>query len=88
MSRLLFAWNGQKYAFISDVIGAAVIGHWISPTSTNTADPEEWIKVDGSQLKAWNGYFSVRFGEPMEEVNFIDQLRLVAVDHPVGTDVT
>ena len=31
--------------------------------------------------------FSVRFGEPMEEVNFIDQLRLVAVDHPDGTDV-
>jgi hypothetical protein len=83
----LFAWNGQKYEFISDVIGAAVIGHWISPTAKNTADPDEWIKVNGSQLKARNGYFSVRFGEPMEEVNFIDQLRLVAVDHPAGTDV-
>ncbi len=83
----LFVWNGEKYEFISDVIGAGVIGHWISPTAKNTADPDEWIKVDGSRLKAREGYFSVRFGEPMEEVNFIDQLRLVAVDHPVGTDV-
>jgi cytochrome c-type biogenesis protein CcmH/NrfG len=83
----LFVWNGEKYEFISDVIGAAVIGHWISPTAKNTADPDEWIKVDGSRLKARDGYFSVRFGESMEEVNFIDQLRLVAVDHPVGTDV-
>ena len=30
---------------------------------------------------------SVRFGEPMEEVNYIDQLRMVAVDHPSGIDV-
>jgi hypothetical protein len=83
----LFVWNGHKYEFVSDVIGAGVIGHWISPTAKNTADPDEWIKVDGSKLKARDGYFSVRFGEPMEEVNFIDQLRLVAIDHPEGTDV-
>src|SRR5271166_17977 len=83
----LFVWNGQKYEFISDVIGAGVVGHWISPTAKNNADPDEWIKIEGSRLKARDGYFSVRFGEPMEEVNFIDQLRLVAVDHPVGTDV-
>ncbi len=83
----LFVWNGHKYEFISDVIGAGVVGHWISPTAKNTADPDEWIKVDGSKLEARNGYFSVRFGEPMEEVNFIDQLRLVAIDHPRGTDV-
>jgi hypothetical protein len=29
-----------------------------------------------------NGKVSLRFMEPMEEVNYIDQLRLVAVDHP------
>lgn len=83
----LFAWDGKKYQFISDVIGAAVVGHWVSPTERNVADPDEWVKVDGSQLKARNGRFSLRFGEPMEEVNFIDQLRLVAVDHPEGNDV-
>ena len=69
------------------MIGAAVIGHWISPTERNNARPDEWIKVDGSQLKARNGRFSLRFGEPMEEVNFIDQVRLVAVDHPASNDV-
>ena len=84
---VLFAWDGQRYQFISDVIGAAVIGHWVSPTGTNQADPDEWVKVDGSKLQARNGYFSLRFGEPMEEINFIDQIRLVAVDHPDGTDV-
>ncbi len=84
---VLFAWDGQKYQFISDVIGAAVIGHWVSPTATNENDPDEWIKVDGDKLRAQNGLLSLRFGEPMEEVNYIDQLRLVAVDHPAGVSV-
>ena len=84
---VLFAWDGTKYKFISDVIGAAVIGHWVSPTATNQNDPDEWIKVDGADLKAQNGLYSLRFGEPMEEINYIDQVRLVAVDHPEGTEV-
>jgi len=84
---VLFAWDGKEYQFISDVIGAAVVGHWVSPTATNQADPDEWIKVDGSKLKARNGYLSLRFGEPMEEINYIDQVRLVAVDHPKDTEV-
>ncbi|WP_082125572.1 FG-GAP-like repeat-containing protein [Silvibacterium bohemicum] len=83
---VLFAWDGKKYQFISDVIGAAVVGHWVSPAATNQADPDEWIKVDGSQLKPRNGYLSLRFGELMEEINFVDQLRLVAIDHPENTD--
>ncbi len=83
----LFAWNGEKYEFISDVIGAAVVGHWVSPTAKNNADPDEWIKVEGSQLRPREGYLSLRFGEPMEEVNYLDQVRLVAIDHPAATEV-
>jgi tetratricopeptide (TPR) repeat protein len=83
----LFAWNGEKYEFISDVIGAAVVGHWVSPTAKNNADPDEWIKVEGSQLQPRGGYLSLRFGEPMEEVNYIDQVRLLAIDHPAATEV-
>jgi tetratricopeptide (TPR) repeat protein len=83
----LFAWNGEKYEFVTDVIGAGVIGHWISPTAKNTPDPDEWVKIDGAKLRAKDGFMSVRFGEPMEEVNYIDQLRMVAVDHPSQIDV-
>jgi tetratricopeptide (TPR) repeat protein len=84
---VLFAWDGKKYEFVSDVIGAAVVGHWMSPSTRNENDPDEWIKVDGSMLQSRNGKLSLRFGEPMEEINYIDQLRLVTVDHPEGTEV-
>ena len=84
---VLFAWDGHKYKLITDVIGAAVLGHWFTPTRRNTPNPGEWIKVDGEQVAPINGKLSLRFIEPMEEVNYIDQLRLVAVDHPENVEV-
>ena len=84
---VLFVWDGHKYKLVTDVIGAAVVGHWFTPTRRNTPRPSEWIKVDGAEAVPVNGRLSMRFIEPMEEVNYIDQLRLVAVDHPENVEV-
>jgi tetratricopeptide (TPR) repeat protein len=84
---VLFAWDGHRYRLVTDVIGAAVVGHWFTPSRRNTPNPGEWIKVNGDQLALVNGKLSLRFMEPMEEVNYIDQLRLVAVDHPENVEV-
>ncbi len=84
---VLFAWDGHKYKLVTDVIGAAVVGHWFTPARRNVSRPEEWIKVEGSMLAPVNGKLSLRFIEPMEEVNYVDQLRLVAIDHPDNVEV-
>ena len=84
---VLFAWDGRRYKLVTDVIGAAVVGHWFTPTRRNIPNPGEWVKVDGAQIMPVNGKLSLRFIEPMEEVNYIDQLRLVAVDHPANVEV-
>jgi hypothetical protein len=69
------------------VIGPAVIGHWVGPGERDTPDPDEYIKVDGSRVKLQNGMLSFRFAEPMEEANYLDQVRLLAIDHPKSTEV-
>jgi tetratricopeptide (TPR) repeat protein len=84
---VLFVWDGHQYKFVTDVIGAAVVGHWFTPTRRNTPNPGEWVKIDGAHVAPVNGKISVRFMEPMEEVNYIDQLRLIAVDHPENVEV-
>lgn len=84
---VLFVWDGHEYKFVTDVIGAAVVGHWFTPTRRNTSRPSEWVKIDGGDVAPVDGRVSLRFMEPMEEVNYIDQLRLVAVDHPEDVDV-
>jgi tetratricopeptide (TPR) repeat protein len=84
---VLFAWDGHQYKFVTDVIGAAVVGHWFTPTRRNIPNSGEWIKIDGAKVAPVNGKVSLRFMEPMEEVNYIDQLRLIAVDHPELVEV-
>jgi tetratricopeptide (TPR) repeat protein len=84
---VLFAWDGHKYMLVTDVIGAGVVGHWFTPERRNIPNPGEWVKVDGAKTALVNGKLSLRFMEPMEEVNYIDQLRVVAVDHPENVEV-
>jgi tetratricopeptide (TPR) repeat protein len=84
---VLFAWDGHRYKLVTDVIGAAVVGHWFTPTRRNTPNPGEWVKIDGTNVALVDGKISVRFMEPMEEVNYIDQLRMIAVDHPDNVEV-
>ena len=84
---VLFVWDGHQYKFVTDVIGAAVVGHWFTPTRRNIPNPGEWVKIDGAHVAPVDGKISVRFMEPMEEVNYIDQLRMVAVDHPENVEV-
>jgi tetratricopeptide (TPR) repeat protein len=84
---VLFAWDGHKYKLVTDVIGAGVVGHWFTPERRNIPNPGEWVKVDGAKTALVNGKLSLRFMEPMEEVNYIDQLRVVAVDHPENVEV-
>lgn len=84
---VLFSWNGTRYEFIADAIGPAVIGHWVAPDTRNIPDVDEYVKVDGGQVQVKDGRLSFRFAEPMEEVIYLDQVRLFAVDHPEGTEV-
>ena len=129
----LFAWNGERYEFVADMLGAAVVGHWIGPNQRDIPRPVEYIKIptgmvrerkysqtvchperseglmhspatctDPSPLKAAaqddkvlpttddqrpTTVLSFRFMEPLEEAVYLDQVRLLAVDHPADLDV-
>ncbi len=84
---VLFSWNGSRFAFISDTIGPAVIGHWVAPGEYDTPDTDEFVKVDGDNVQARDGKLSFHFTEPMEEINYLDQVKLFVVDHPDGSEV-
>jgi tetratricopeptide (TPR) repeat protein len=133
----LFAWNGERYEFVADMLGAAVVGHWIAPGQRDVPRPVEYIKIptglihgreslrvqqtachpersegpmhfparctDPSPTAAQddkaddnaddkgdgvaNKALSFRFMEPLEEAVYLDQVRLLAVDHPADLDV-
>jgi len=83
----LFVWDGRHYELVADVLGAGVVGHWVAPGEKNIPRPTEYLKVDGSALQQKNGKLSFRLMEPMEEVVYLDQVKLLAVDHPANMKV-
>src|SRR5277367_6167605 len=84
---VLFSWNGHEYEFIADMIGPGVVGHWTAPGERDVPDPTEYLKVSARSVRPKNGLLSFRFMEPMEETVYLDQVRLLAIDHPASYDV-
>lgn len=84
---VLFSWNGREYEFIADMIGPGVVGHWVAPGQRDVPDPDEYLKVPARSAQFKNGFLSFRFMEPMEETVYLDQVRLVAVDHAAAYEV-
>ncbi len=83
----LFVWDGHHYELVGDMIGAGVVGHWVGPNQRNVPRPEEYIKIDRDTIHPKNGKLSFRLMEPMEEAVYLDQVKLLAVDHPASFDV-
>ena len=83
----LFVWDGRHYELVGDMIGAGVVGHWVGPNERNVPRPAEYIKVDRNTIHLKNGKLSFRLMEPMEEAVYLDEVKLLAVDHPEGFDV-
>ena len=126
----LFVWNGERYEFVADMLGAGVVGHWVGPNQRDVPRPVEYIKIDRSMIRkkensqpkgachpersegsmyssgsctdpsprkaaaqddnkvgSLSKILSFRFMEPLEEAVYLDQVRLLAVDHPANVDV-
>jgi hypothetical protein len=83
----LFVWNGERYEFVADMLGAGVVGHWVGPGQRDVPRPVEYIKIDQNAIREKDGKLGFRFMEPLEEAVYLDQTRLLAVDHPADLDV-
>jgi len=83
---LLYAWNGQRYVFVTDVLGMAPLGE-LAPDGTRTKPfPEEFVRLPGD-LQAQDGQYVFQLTDELREVDFFDQLRLLAVDHPADQEI-
>jgi tetratricopeptide (TPR) repeat protein len=82
----LYAWDGQRFKFVTDILGASPLGLPVSKTRYLEADPEEFLALGGEQqFPSKDGAYEVRITEELREVLYLDEARLVVVDHPAGT---
>ena len=81
---MVFAWNGREFQFISDVLGVAPLGASSGDGSYFPVDTDEYLQLPPGALAPRNGRYEIRITEELHEISYIDQARLIAVDHPVG----
>ncbi len=79
---VLFAWNGQRFAFITDFAGVGGLGYYVAPGESAPPQVLEHVKIEPGQLRERDQAYELRITEPMEESAYLDRLELLAVDHP------
>jgi len=84
---VLFAWNGDAFAFVSDVLGGAALGYLDAPGRYAPPRPVEGFLLDAGMLAARDGRYALKLGEPMEENVYLDAARLTVFDLPPGWDM-
>ncbi|MFQ5876976.1 MAG: FG-GAP-like repeat-containing protein [Acidobacteriota bacterium] len=84
---VLFAWDGGRYRFVADFLGVGGLGLWLGPGVYGKPDPDEYVKIEPHQLLPRDGGYYLQVVENLEEVTYLDQTRLIAIDHPRGIDV-
>ena len=84
----LYAWDGQRFRFVTDLLGAAPLGLRVSDTRFVDADPTEYVWLgDETMLLPREGNYVLQVTEELREVLYLDEAKLVVVDHPPGTEV-
>ena len=84
----LYAWDGQEFNFVTDILGAAPLGLPQNEKRYVPADSEELLALgDETKFPPRNGAYEIRITDELREALYLDEARLIAVDHPRGTVV-
>ena len=81
---VLFVWDGERYAFVTDLLGVAGLGYAVGPGVYAAPRPWENLLLPEGLAQPRGGRYQVKLTEPMEEAAYLDTARLVAWDLPPG----
>jgi tetratricopeptide (TPR) repeat protein len=90
----LYAWDGGAFSFVTDVLWQSALGMPVGIGGAGTGrtyappDPSrQHVRIAGDRLRPLEGEYVFQFTSELWETIYLDQARLVAVDHPAGTEV-
>ena len=81
---VLFAYDGEGFEFVSDLLGVAGIGFLHAPGQYSEPRPWEYFRFPAGSIAPRDGRYAIKIGEPMEEVAYLDAARLHVHDLPPG----
>ncbi len=83
----LYVYDGEKYQFVTDLLWRAPLGLVTSMGFVAPDETKDFVKISGTQMQPKDGKYSIQITEELWETAYFDEVKLIAVDHPVGTDI-
>lgn len=89
----LYAWDGQKYSFVTDIMWRSALGMPLGIMGGGGAkyafadSTDEYLKIPGSLVKPKDGEYTFQITEELWETSYMDRLKLIAVDHPDSINI-
>jgi hypothetical protein len=83
----LYAWDGAKYRFITDVLGATPLGLPIDEKVFVPPAHDEFVRLAPDQVKAVDGEYRFQLTEELREVTYLDRAQLWVVDHAADVEL-
>src|SRR5579871_740535 len=84
---MIFAWNGKRFEFITDVLGVAPLGASSGDGRYFPVDHTEYVQIPGFFFFKQKTAYEIRITEELREVSYLDQVQLMALDHPASTEI-
>lgn len=83
----LYVYNGEQYEFVTDLLWRAPLGLITSMGFVAPDETRDFVKISGQQMQPKSGKYSIQITEELWETAYFDEVKLIAVDHPAGTDI-
>jgi tetratricopeptide (TPR) repeat protein len=84
---VLMTWDGSRWVYVTDFLGGGALGECGPDGTCRPPRPEESVKIEPHQLGSKGGQYVLRIAEPMDEVMYLDHVRLDVIDHPAGATI-
>jgi hypothetical protein len=83
----LYTWTGEKFEFFTDCLWAAPLGLQFAEGVLSPSRAWEYLHIDGARLKPRDGEYVMQLTEELWEATYLDEVQLLAVDHPDDVSV-
>lgn len=83
----LYAWNGERFEFVTDLLWAAPIGLQFAEGIIAPTRADEYLLIPSEFIAEQDGRYEFRITEELWEAAYFDQVELLAIDHPVELEI-
>src|SRR5437868_1671412 len=90
----LYVWDGRGFTFATDAMWNSALGMPLGIMTREggilSASPhasQEYLRLPGGLLRARDGRYQLRLTDELWETGYLDEARLLAVDHPDSVQV-